>query len=330
MIGMTMNRDKKQRIHKPVLVDEVISSLKVKIAHSNNQAQRFIDATLGTGGHTIEMLKRGSNVLGIDSDPMMLKVAEERLKKVLLRSTKKSFGGSLTYPSPDQDLVWGQVKLILGNFKDIYDIAEKEGFLQVDGILFDLGVSNLHFTNPNRGFSFNYPKAPLDMRLNPALQAVTAADLLNNLRYDQLIELFSEVLDKFESKKLAEAVDMKRKKMRFETVEDFLSVVRQIRKKPKLHLSTLPLLALRIAVNSELDNLKESLPFSIKLLKKGGSLVIISFHSAEDRIVKRFFRKMESEGVAEVITKKPIVAQPKEILLNPKARSAKLRILKKI
>src|SRR3990170_4084818 len=315
MIGMTMNRDKKQRIHKPVLVDEVISSLKVKIAHSNNQAQRFIDATLGTGGHTIEMLKRGSNVLGIDADKTLLEIAKERIKTAC--------------PSPDQDLVWGQVKLILGNFKDIYDIAEKERFLQVNGILFDLGVSNLHFTDPNRGFSFNYPKAPLDMRLDPTLQAVTAADLLNNLRYDQLIELFSEVLDKFESKRLAEAVNIKRKKMRFETVGDFLSVVRQIRKKPKLHLSTLPLLALRIAVNSELDNLKEALPSSIKLLKKGGNLAVISFHSSEDRIVKRFFKKYSNKGVGEIMTKKPIVAQAKEILLNPKARSAKLRILKK-
>lgn len=294
------------KLHEPVLFQEVLDALGLTdLAHSNNQVRKFIDATLGTGGHTIEILKSGGKVLGIETDNTLLRVARERVE-----------GGSF--------------KLFHGNFKDIYEIAKHEGFLQVDGILFDLGVSNLHFEDPDRGFSFKYENAPLDMRLNRELQNVSASDLLNNLRYDQLITLFSVILSKYQSKKLADSVVSKRSKSKFKTVGDFLNIFGIIRFKHKLHPATLPLLALRIAVNSELDNLKEALPSSLKLLRKGGNLVVISFHSAEDRIVKRFFRNTEKEGVGEIITKKPIVAQPKEIFSNPKARSAKLRIFKKI
>lgn len=316
MTRLTMSEYKKQGIHKPVLVDEVISSLKISIAHSNNQVRKFIDATLGTGGHTIEILKRGGKVLGIETDKTLLIIARQSIEKEL--------------DSQPQIIVGERFKSVHGNFKDIYKIARNEGFLQVDGIFFDLGVSNLHFDDPDRGFSFKYENAPLDMRLNRELQNVAAADLLNNLRHDQLITLFSVILSKFQSKKIADSVISKRIKSKFNTVGDFLSIFGKSRFKQKLHPATLPLLALRIAVNSELDNLKEALPSSLKILRKDGNLVVISFHSAEDRIVKRFFKNIEKEGSGEIITKKLIVAQPKEILLNPKARSAKLRILKKL
>ena len=294
------------KLHEPVLLKEVLDALGLTgLAHSNNQVRKFIDATLGTGGHTAEIIKRAGVVLGIETDNSLLRVARERVE-----------GGAF--------------KLIHGNFKDIYEIAKHEGFLQVDGILFDLGVSNLHFEDSRRGFSFKYENAPLDMRLNRELQNVSASDLLNNLRHDQLITLFSVILSKYKSKKLADSVVSKRSKSKLMTVGDFLSIFGRYGFKHNLHPATLPLLALRIAVNSELDNLKEALPSSLKLLRKDGRLVVISFHSAEDRIVKRFFRKIAKEGAGEIITKKPIVAQPKEIFLNPKARSAKLRILKKL
>ena len=294
------------KLHEPVLLKEVLDALGITgLAHSNNQVRKFIDATLGTGGHTAEIIKRAGVVLGIETDNTLLRVARERVE-----------GGAF--------------KLIHGNFKDIYEIAKKEGFREVDGIIFDLGVSNLHFENRERGFSFKYKNAPLDMRLNKEEQNVSAEDLLNSLRHDQLTGLFSVVLSKYTSKKLADSIVSKRSKNKFKTVDDFLSIFGKSKFKHKLHPSSLPLLALRISVNSELENLKEALPPSLKLLIKGGNLVVISFHSAEDRIVKRFFRSSARQGRGEIITKKPIVAQPKEILSNPKARSAKLRILKKI
>jgi 16S rRNA (cytosine1402-N4)-methyltransferase len=318
-------------IHEPVMVIEVIKSLGIKpFVHLNNQARKYIDATLGGGGLSLEIVCRGGNVLGIDDDESMLEVANERLKEVPLRSSKKSYGGSVTCP-PRLSRKAGSFKLVHGNFKNIYKIALNEGFLEVDGVIFDLGISNLHYEDEDRGFSYKNPNAPLDMRLNPKLQGVTASDLLNILRHDQLTNLFSVVLGKFESRKLATKIIIRRKEKSIKTVGDFLSILGSgIGYKKKLHTATLPFLALRMAVGSELDNLRKALPASFRLLKGSGKLVVISFHSAEDRIVKSFYKDMIRAGKATPLTKKPIVANKKEILINPKSRSAKLRVLKKI
>ncbi len=291
--------------HEPVMVREAIEALHLSNKlHFNNQA-RYIDATVGTGGHLIEITKAGGEILGIDMDLAMLEVAKNRLGKEK-----------------------GSAKFVRGNFRDIDKIAQENGFRKVAGVLFDLGVSNIHLKSENRGFSFENPKAPLDMRLNDEALGVKASDLLNVLREDQLTDLFLVTLDKGSATWLARKVVETRAISPFVAVADFLRISQNLRRKPGLNPSTLAFLALRIAVNSELENLKEALPKAFDLLAPGGRLVVISFHSGEDRIVKNFFRNKENE--ARILTEKPLVPSKEEIARNPKSRSAKMRVLEKM
>lgn len=278
--------------HESVMTREVVRELHIK------KACKYIDATEGTGGHTLAISQAGGEVLGIEADPEMLKIAAERLKN--------------TCPTP---------KLILGNFVDIDDIARKNGFEKVSGIIFDLGVTNLHLTGNTRGFSFGSIDAELDMRLNPSVQGVKAADLLNVLRRDQLEEMFMTTMDPSSSRWLSKSVLNFRENKRFETVEDFLTVCAGLKTAKKtINKATLPFLALRIAVNSELDNLKIALPKAVNLLESGGYLAVITFHSGEDKIVKDFLGA-KSEYV---------IPEQDEVITNNRARSAKMRIYKKI
>src|SRR5581483_2697206 len=255
-----------KKLHEPVLLKEVISSL-----HVENQA-RYIDATLGTGGYTKAMLEKGAEVLSIDADESMIQIAKRNLKGL-------------------------KANLVHANFKDISRIATDKNFKDVDGIVFDLGVSNVHFQDDERGFSFRNPDADLDMRLDPKSNNVKASDLLNILREDQLKEIFGKSI----AKKIVEF----RKKKKFQKVNDFLEIfsktnrsaqklaaVKGARSKrvKSIHPATVPFMMLRIAVNSELDNLRKALPQAWDLLKPGGRLVVISFHSLEDEIVKNFFK----------------------------------------
>jgi 16S rRNA (cytosine1402-N4)-methyltransferase len=289
------------------MVREVLEKLKLT-APLKTQA-RYIDATLGTAGHSIEIIKRGGIVLGIDADKEMLGVARRRLKQAC--------------PSA--------FKLVNANFIKIDEIAQEAGFTKVDGILFDLGVSNLQLTSRIRGFSFGERTTPLDMRLDPKIQAVTGVDLLNSLRRDQLEALLGVVETKFLAKKLAQEIVLRRKSQPIKTVGDFLEVIQKVKRpKGKLHPATKAFLALRLAVNSELENLRMALPKAFGLLRKGGRLVVITFHSGEDSIVKHFFKQVSKNGKARLLTKKPIKPSDEEIKKNPKARSAKLRCLEKI
>lgn len=289
--------------HESVLTNEVISFLDLKrFAHLKGKP-RVIDATLGTGGHSLELIKSGADVLGIDLDISMLEIAKTRLE-----AEKGSF------------------KLIQGNFRRIDEIARQNGFDPVQGILFDLGVSNVHFKDDPRGFSFEDPKAQLDMRLDPESQGVTAKDLLNALRQDQLEDVFAKTLEFVTAREIARRVLVERQLKPIATVEDFLGILGGLKER-KLHPGTRAFLALRIAVNSELENLKEALPKAFSLLDSGGRMLVISFHSGEDREVKDFFRKCPG---ARVLTPQPRTPTLEEISRNPRARSAKLRVLEKI
>lgn len=267
--------------HEPVLLEEVIRALHIK-----NQDQ-IIDATLGGGGYTKRICEAGGQVLALETDEKMIQIASQGL----------------------QDL---PVKIVHANFRNLKKVAEENDFTQVDGIVFDLGVSNIHFMSETRGFSFRNPDADLDMRLDPASQDVKASDLLNLLREDQL----SKILGKNLAKKVVEY----RKDTKFEKVKDLLQFFPP--KKGKIHPATVPFMMLRIAVNSELENLQDALPQAYELLKSGGILAVVSFHSLEDEIVKRFFQE---KGAKNEILR----PSDEEVGKNPKSRSAILRILQK-
>jgi len=272
--------------HEPVMVEEVLAHL--------NKAKSVIDATLGTGGHSLKLLESGVKILGIEFDPEILEIGKERLSNL-------------------------NCIMVHGNFKDIDKIAYENGFNKVDGILFDLGVSNLQLMNESRGFSFSNPNAIFDMRIDKENQEVTGAILLNVLRKDQLEKLFSKVLDLSSARWLTKRVLEKRETKPIGTVGDFLDICEGLRGKARLNPATLPMLAVRIAVNSELENLKEVLPKAYDLLEIGGKLLIISFHSGEEEIVKSFSKEFLG----------PIKPTMEEINRNPKARSAELFVLTK-
>lgn len=284
--------------HEPVLLKEVIDLL-----HIENQA-KFIDATLGAGGYSREICKKGGVVLGIDADEGMIVFCQKDLKDL-------------------------PVKTSHANFRDIKRVARQNGFGEVDGIVFDLGISNVHLSDEKRGFSFKNPRASLDMRIDPTSQSLKASDLLNLLRVDHLRRVFEEVLGKDRAFRLAIKIEKVRQSKKFETVGDLLEVVGG-KRIGKIHPATKIFLALRIAVNSELDTLRQTLPDAFEILKHGGRLAIVSFHSLEDGIVKNFFKEKEKMGLGKVITKSPIEASDEEVERNPKSRSAKLRVLERI
>ncbi len=297
--------------HKPVLVSEVIKLLGFKkFAHSKTKG-KFIDATVGLGGYELFLKDFNLKILGLDVDDRTLAIAKERLAKA------------------------GLLKNIIfekANFRNISGAAEKNGFVDADIILFDLGVSSYQLDSPDYGLSFKYPKASLDMRIDRQTNLVCAKDILNFFDVGKLQDVFKLTLSKKDAYILAREIAVKRQEKKFETIEDLLEVVdRTIKKREgKLHPATKVFLALRMVVNSELENLKEALPLSFELLKKGGRLGVISFHSGEDRIVKNFFAELKKDKKGKVLTKKPIVPRAAEVLENPRSRSAKLRVVEKI
>jgi 16S rRNA (cytosine1402-N4)-methyltransferase len=287
--------------HEPVMVHEVIERLHIK------KGGKYIDATVGAGGHAAEILKKGGELLGLEADPEMLEIAKKNLK-----SACPGFFCKLQH----------------GNFRDLDQIAQEEDFSEVDGIVFDLGISTLHYKKLERGFSFAQRQEPLDMRLDPERQSVTAANLLNGLRKEQLTQVFAPVLGDWPARKLAQKIVVARDKKPLEKVGHFLEIIGSQR--GKLHPATKAFLAVRMAVNSELPNLKEALPKAFAILGSKGRLVIITFNSLEDALVKSFFREMAGGNQAKLVTKKPILPGVREIENNPSARSAKLRVLEKI
>ncbi len=285
--------------HAPVLLQTVLDFL------SPNPGQLYIDATLGGGGHTFEILKRGAKVLGIDRDPEALEYVKEKI----------SNGDNLT--------------LVQGNFSNIEDIATAHGFGQVSGILFDLGVSSHQLDEASRGFSFKRD-GPLDMRMDPSL-TVRAKDIINNFPERRLDEIFKTYGQEKLSRPIAASIILARQIEEIRSTSQLAEVIRRVYAKrhvrEKIDPATRAFQALRIVVNSELLNLEEALPQTSRLLRFGGRLVVISFHSLEDTTVKRFL-KLEKDF--EVLTSKPIGPEEEEIRQNPRARSAKLRAAQKV
>ena len=291
--------------HTPVLLKETVEYLKIK------KGGDYIDATLGGGGHAEAILKSGGKLLAIDCDPEAIKSAGEYLSSACPNTS------------------W---RLARGNFKDLKRIAERNGFGKIDGVLFDLGVSSHQLETLKRGFSFNL-KGPLDMRMDPDLR-VTAADLVNALNKGELEKLFEKFGQEYRAGRLAEAIVNVRRLRPIKTCNELTEIVVRAQGKrsrfDRTHPATRIFQALRMAVNDELNNLRQALPQAVEILKPEGRLAVISFHSGEDRIAKQFLKEKEAVGQMRVITKKPTTPTVDEIKQNPRSRSAKLRVGEKL
>ncbi len=304
-------------IHKSVLVNEVLDLLDVV------PGGVYIDGTLGSGGHSEVLLKAlGSKgrLLGIDQDEQALERAERRLMKW-------------------QD----QCTFAHGNFSDIAEIAQKNGFNEVDGILMDIGVSSDQLEEAERGFSF-MKEGPLDMRMDKSC-GETAADLVNNLPEYELRKILRTFGEEPRARRIAQVIVAKRDENPLVTTLALAELVEKAvgGRRGRIHPATRTFQALRIAVNQELDVLSRGLVGGLSLLKDGGRMAVISFHSLEDRIVKRFFASHVGKHVSlmaggsewvgemplmELINRKPVMASDIENETNPRARSAKLRVAK--
>lgn len=290
--------------HIPVMLKEVLRELQIKKDHW------YVDCNLGGGGHTEGILKAGGNVLGIDLDP-------EAIAEV---------SGNLT-----DYIKQGRLKLAQTNFMNIADAVKDNHIPEVCGVLFDLGVSTHQLEEAERGFSFN-ADAPLDMRMDPT-RGASAKDLVNGLYEKELAELFLKLGEENWSKPIAKRIVQYRETKLIETTNELANIILSVRRRSpsdRTHPATRIFQALRIAVNDELNSLKEALPKAFEVLKPGGRIAVISFHSLEDRIVKVYFKDLEMQKLGRLITDKPIETSDEETLENPRARSAKLRVVEKL
>lgn len=284
--------------HIPVMLSEAVEALKI------SEGEKYIDATLGGGGHTKEIIRRGGYVLGIDRDQ-----------------------DALDFVSEDQasNIAENKLRIAKGNFNAIKEIAHRNGFDKVGGVLFDLGVSSYQIDQSGRGFSIKRDEK-LDMRMS-AENNLSAYEVVNSYPYEGLVEIFYRYGEEHNARPIAEAIVEARKNKHIETTRELAALVEKIpHKSEAIHPATRVFQAIRIEVNEELGSLKKALEESVSLLSENGRVVVISFHSLEDRIVKQAFERFKREGKGVVVTKKPLIATEQERSANRRARSAKLRI----
>lgn len=304
--------------HKPVLLEETIDALNIK------PDGIYVDGTAGGGGHSSEILKRLSpngRLISIDQDPDAIEAVTERLK---------DYKNSI---------------ICKGNFSDVVSIVNGLGIERIDGIMLDIGVSSRQLDTPERGFSFHYD-APLDMRMSQS--GASAYDLVNQLPYEQLVKIISRYGEEKFAKQITRAIIREREKQPIATTLQLAEIIKAAvpaAKRREGHPARQTFQALRIAVNGELDRLEEGLQGGFELLKPGGRMAVITFHSLEDRIVKRAMAKWctgctcpkdfpvcvcGNKPKAELALRKPAEASEKELSENPRARSARLRAITKL
>lgn len=298
---------------------EVVEALRAE----DPSVKRLIDGTVGGGGHTLALLRAGiDKALGIDLDESAIAQAAERLLE---------FGD--------------RVRLVHGGYVDMSKAAELMNWEGVDAILLDLGASSLQMDDAARGFSFRFD-APLDLRFDAGGDGLTAQDLVNGLATAELADLLYRFGEERHSRRIARAIAEQRP---IHSALQLAELVARVRPRPsgrpaKTHPATQVFQALRIAVNRELESLECALPIAVGLLRPGGRLAVISFHSLEDRSVKQAFRKLsttvaappgmasieERTAQARLVNRKPIIPSHEEIRANPRSRSAKLRVVEKL
>jgi len=295
-------------VHVPVLAEEICHWLSPK------SGGIYVDCTLGVGGTSLKILERSGNnayILGLDRDPEALAYAKKNLEQSS-----------------------SQVKFFCGNFSHLVDFVHQEGFEKVDGVVFDLGVSSLQLDRPERGFSFA-SDGPLDMRMNQT-EGPTAADLVKVLPEKELADLFFSYGEERFSRRIARAIVEARKTYALDTTQALVAVIKgavpRAYRQGRIHCATRTFQALRIRVNQELDLLEPALRSAVSLLKEGGRLCVVAFHSLEDRVVKHTFRAMAGKDhpTITILTKRPVTADQQEIQQNPRSRSAKLRVAQRL
>ena len=304
--------------HDPVLLQPVLEALE-----PNRADGTLVDATVGLGGHAEALLERNADVrlIGIDRDPEALERSRERLSR---------FGDRVT--------------LVRGRHESLIDILKQNGNPQVSGLLADLGVSSMQLDDASRGFSFRF-EGPLDMRMGS--EGRSAADLVNELDEEELARIIRSYGEEPMARRIARAIVTARGEARIETTSRLSEVIRSVKKsRPhEIDPSTLTFQALRIATNEELTGLDRFVDDAVSVLETGARAAIISFHSLEDRIVKRAFRRLEGEctcppnmpvcgcgakTLIHVLTGRPVTASEEEMVRNPRSRSAKLRVAERV
>ncbi|MDM7325124.1 MAG: 16S rRNA (cytosine(1402)-N(4))-methyltransferase RsmH [Thermus sp.] len=277
--------------HIPVLYEEALHWLQIR------PGEVYVDATLGGAGHTRGILEKGGLVIGLDQDP-----------EAAARATALNLPGLRVFQS---------------NFRHLKEVLRQAGVDRVAGILADLGVSSFHLENPERGFSYQ-KEGPLDMRMGT--EGPTAYEVVNTLSLEDLYRILRDLGEEKEAYRIAKAIAERRRKAPIRTTTELAEVVRQaVGFRKAGHPARKTFQALRMYVNDELGALEEFLQQAAEVLTPGGRLVVIAFHSLEDRLVKRFLR----ESGLRVLTKKPVTPSPEEVVKNPRSRSAKLRAAEK-
>ena len=313
--------------HVPVLLKEAIDFLAVK------RGGTYLDATVGLGGHSLEIAKRlggPGHLIGFDKDPAALEMARKRLRPVVGRSSlvvSEPISEPLATNDQRPDLDWPTITLLHRSFAEV---GERVAPASLDGILADLGVSSLQLGDAERGFSFQ-AEGPLDMRMNP-MSGETAEQVVNHIDERKLADVIYEFGEERRSRRIARAIVRSRPiRTTKQLVEVVSAAARSMKwKHERIHPATRTFQALRIFVNRELDDLKALLEAAPRVLKPGGRLVVISFHSLEDRIVKDAMREGAKDKHFRLLTKKPVMASEDEIDRNPRSRSAKMRAAERV
>lgn len=294
-------------VHKSVLLKETIEGLHL------SEKPIVIDGTFGGGGHSAEICRKypGAKIIAIDQDKGAWEKAKGKFEDL---DCKVSFSNA--------------------NFRNLDEVLKKEGIMEVDGIILDLGLSSDQLENSGRGFSFMKSEPLLmTMKENPRRYDLTAMDVVNTWSEENLADIIYGYGEEKFARRIARGIAEARKKQKIETTFDLVKIIGEsvpaVYRRGRLYFATRTFQAIRIAVNDELTALQEGLWKGFDVLKKDGRIAVISFHSLEDRIVKKFFREKNKIGEAILINKKPIAAQDEETRDNPRSRSAKLRILEK-
>ena len=318
--------------HVPVLLKEAIDFLAIR------RGGTYIDATVGLGGHSYEIARRlgaAGHLIGLDKDPAALEIARNVVGRSsqVVGEAKADTSTALSSRERDDMLAgndkaegdWPTVTLLHRSFADLADDERRPVY---DGILADLGVSSLQFETPARGFSFQ-AEGSLDMRMNPQSE-LTAEQVVNHFDERELADVIYEFGEERRSRRIARAIVRSRPIVTTTQLAAVISAAARPMKHERIHPATRAFQALRIFVNHELDDLRALLEAAPQVLKPGGRLVVISFHSLEDRIVKDALREGARQGQYRVLTKKPVTASEEEIDRNPRARSAKLRAAERV